>query len=136
MVKGEPLSLMHKEKKSSSKMWKNNQSKVMSDVCYVIGKVDKRCEGETHSSVWPKLLAYSFDKRKILITEGCGHGLMGASFEVSTFDVDQWKDIFDKTDLSWFGKSILDGSLLKIQIMDEFYDFLEINNCSIEKISF
>ncbi|QMV14617.1 hypothetical protein [Vibrio spartinae] len=108
----------------------------MSDVYYIIAKLDKRALNETHSSNWPKLVAFSFDAQKILLEEGFGHGLMGGSFPLSSFNTAQWKDIFKETDSQWFSDYISNGMLASLKTEDDLIKLLESNNCSIVKITY
>ncbi|RLT87435.1 MAG: hypothetical protein D9N13_23715 [Ketobacter sp. GenoA1] len=109
---------------------------MVSDTYYVIAEVDKRSANESNSSVWPKLIAYSFDAKKILLEEGYGHGLMGGTLNLDGFDVSQWEDIFKETDSEWFKKYIVDFSLAKISSERDFIGLLKRNGCKVKTIKY
>ena len=90
----------------------------MPEKYYVIAKVDKSDPQQPHSSEWPKLIAYSFNSQKILMSEGRGHGLMGGSIALSKFQPDVWKEIFIDTNSEWFLDLYLDGTLINCQDED------------------
>lgn len=108
----------------------------MSDTYYIIAEKDKRLPGETNSSVWPKLVAFSFSVRKILLQEGYGHGLMGGTISLSGFDVSQWSEIFKETDSEWFMKNIADGVLEKVTDENDFKDLLIRNGGQLKTIKY
>ncbi len=106
----------------------------MSDTYYVIGKADKRGPNEPHSNAWPKLVAYSFTLKRILLLEGYGHGLMGGSIALSSFNPTDWEEIFIETGSTWFKKSIADGSLNNLSCESDFESALSKNGCQIDKM--
>ncbi|MCW8931934.1 MAG: hypothetical protein OQL19_17080 [Gammaproteobacteria bacterium] len=95
----------------------------MTDIYYVISEVDRRQFGETHNSTWPQLVAYSFDLKKILITEG--HGLIGGSMSLSSFNISDWNDIFQTTNTEWFSDCIAEGTIINLSDEDTFINLLK-----------
>ncbi len=108
----------------------------MTDKYYVIAEVDKRQPNESHSSVWPKLVAYSFSSEKILLEEGFGHGLMGGTLDLKDFDTSQWEDIFQATDSEWFKKYIDNSLLPKFKTESDFIDLLKKHCNEIKTINY
>ncbi|WP_198263026.1 hypothetical protein [sulfur-oxidizing endosymbiont of Gigantopelta aegis] len=78
---------------------------------YIIADVDKSGLTNLHDNKWPKLIGYSFEKDKILIMEGRGHGLQGTKLSINKFKSNDWIDVFNETDSSWFIKFISEGLL-------------------------
>ncbi len=108
----------------------------MTGIYYIIAKVDKRNPKETHSSNWPKILAYSFDLKKILITEGYGHGLMGGTISLSNFNTLDWSDFFQETNSEWFSDYISDNTILNLTEERSLVNLLKKNGCAIKKTNY
>lgn len=108
----------------------------MTETYYIIAEKDGRPPNESHSSEWPKLVAFSFCSKKILLQEGFGHGLMGGVLSLFGFNASQWVDIFAETDSEWFMRNILDGSVEKMVREKEFEDFLVNNGCKLKTIEY
>ncbi len=108
----------------------------MTNIYYVIAEIDKRQYGELHSSIWPKLVAYSFELKKILITEGYGHGLMGGTMSLSNFNISDWNDVFQATNAEWFSDYVADGTIISLPDENAFINLLKKNDCTIKKINY
>lgn len=67
---------------------------------YVLAKKDMASDFP-HNSNWPKILAYSFETRKILFLAGKGDGLSG--FEIPDFDAcnPEWEILFEDLGAVW-----------------------------------
>lgn len=96
---------------------------------YVISEVDKEHPKLPHSSDWPKLIAYSFDRRTFLIKEGRGHGLMGAEVLMDSLDDATWGKTLEEADARWFVDLLHSGEfehLPEEKIKDKLHSYLEV----------
>ncbi len=107
----------------------------MKNTYYVIAKVDKRQPNESNSSAWPKLVAYSFEQKKILIEEGYGHGLMGGTISISSINLSDWLETFDESNCKWFGKYISNGTIENLKTEEQLVKILTSKGCKIKKIN-
>lgn len=103
---------------------------------YIIANVDKRSADSGNSADWPKVLAYSFKAKKLYMSEGCGHGLVGGEISIANVKLADWSEFFDDIDGKWFSDLILNGSLSSIFDESKFIELLKNNNCTIEVMSY
>lgn len=103
----------------------------MADAYYVIANVDQRPSKGGNDSSWPKVLAYSISEKKLFLSEGCGHGLMGGRMSLENFNTSDWGVFFKETNSGWFEKFIDDGTLSSIKGESDFADLLSKNNCTV-----
>ncbi|WP_444919798.1 hypothetical protein ACJJID_12710 [Microbulbifer sp. CnH-101-G] len=108
----------------------------MSEAYYVIAEVDQRALKSGNDSKWPKVLAYSNSAKKLFLSEGCGHGLMGGKISLIKFNASDWHDFFKDTNSTWFQKLIADGTLFSINEESDFLDLLAKNNCSVKIVCY
>ncbi len=108
----------------------------MKDLYYIISEVDNRQKKSTNSSDWPKLIAYSFKNNKVLLLEGCGHGLMGGTIAVDDPKLDNWGEFFEATNTKWFYEKIKIGKINKLDSEEKFFSFLDDNKISREVIEY
>ncbi|MFE8070086.1 hypothetical protein QQM79_03420 [Marinobacteraceae bacterium S3BR75-40.1] len=78
------------------------------DKYYIISS-DDHDAGNPHSPDWPKVIGVSFDAKKVILSEGKGHGLQGARIEFDKFRANEWKDVFISCDAKWLLDEILDN---------------------------
>lgn len=107
----------------------------MADSYYIIANVDKSDPSQPHSSEWPKLIAYSFSQRKILLEEGKGHGLMGGAISLEKFNPADWKDIFISTNSTWFLDMLSNGTISGCTDEESLKKILN-NKCGIKLINY
>ena len=107
----------------------------MANKYYLIARVDKSNLSQPHSSEWPKLIAYSFDKRKLLLEEGRGHGLMGGEISLDNFNTSEWKDMFIAADSEWFLDLLSDGTIANCPDEQSLKDVLD-KNCVVKVINY
>jgi len=55
-----------------------------------------------HSTDWPKIIAYSYEKKSFLFIEGKGHGFNGIVFPDQTSREPRWEQLFLDQDALWF----------------------------------
>jgi hypothetical protein len=106
----------------------------MSNVYYVISEVDQRQSLEPHSSEWPKLIAYSYETKKIYISEGEGHGFGGGLLSIDQVAAGKWSEFFNDVNAMWFKDSLVKGELNTIKNEGEMLAFLNENKCFFKKI--
>lgn len=75
------------------------------DNYYVVAKKDLEPE-HTHSSEWPKIIAYSLRSKKFLISEGKGYGCEGIAIPALRALEKKWYEFFTALDAQWFLKAI------------------------------
>lgn len=107
----------------------------MAEEYYIIANIDKGDPSQPHSSEWPKLIAYSFSERKILMQEGKGHGLMGGTISLDKFNPSDWREIFSSTNSLWFLDMLSNGTISNCSNENDFQKILK-NNCGIELINY
>lgn len=78
-------------------------------IYYIISNLANGESEHANSPAWPKIIAVSVDEKKILISEGTGHGLSGVTMPIIDFDIDDWGDIFESTNSEWFYDFIRDN---------------------------
>ncbi|RQM70029.1 hypothetical protein EHZ47_22530 [Aeromonas jandaei] len=106
----------------------------MSKVYYVISEVDQRQSLDPHSSEWPKLIAYSYETKKICIYEGEGYGFGGGLLSIDQVAAGKWSEFFNDVNATWFKNSLVKGELNTIKNEDEMLVFLNENKCFFKKI--
>lgn len=76
------------------------------DNYYIVAKKDLDPE-HTHSSEWPKIIAYSLRSKKFLISEGKGYGCEGIVIPELRALEKKWNEFFIALDAQWFLKAIV-----------------------------
>ena len=75
------------------------------DNYYIIARKDQDPES-THSSEWPKTIAYSLKSNKFLISEGRGYGCEGIAIPALRALEKKWYEFFIALDAQWVLKAI------------------------------
>ena len=75
------------------------------DNYYIVAKKDLDPD-HTHSSEWPKIIAYSLKSKKFLISEGKGYGCEGIAIPSLRALDKKWYEFFIALDAQWFLKVI------------------------------
>ena len=73
--------------------------------------MDKENPSLPHSNEWPKVVGFSFEKMKVFIKVGRGHGMRGAEIDINSFNLNDWIDIFQSADCEWFANMIKNGEI-------------------------
>lgn len=55
-----------------------------------------------HHADWPKQIAYSYQDRLFMLSEGKGHGLAGGEITLAQAREPQWSKVFVDADGQWF----------------------------------
>ncbi|MEM5549086.1 hypothetical protein [Pseudoalteromonas fuliginea] len=108
----------------------------MKNKYYIISCVDEREVKSANNSDWPKLIAYSFESHRVLLQEGCGHGLMGGAMSINSLILDDWIEIFQVTNSKWFFDKIESGEVSKLSSENQFIKLLNDNKISIKIIEY
>ena len=108
----------------------------MKKIYYIIALTDKRNVKSGNDSEWPKLIAYSPKSQKLLLQEGCGHGLMGGTINIDSPNLDDWKVFFEDADFKWFFDKVKLGDINELTSKDKFIEFLDEYDISEQTIEY
>ncbi|WP_440991724.1 hypothetical protein [Haloarchaeobius baliensis] len=72
---------------------------------YVISSPDHDAD-RPHSSDWPKVLKLSFEAGEIQLSQGKGHGFVGANFALEEFQVAEWTDFIEACGGEWLREEL------------------------------
>ena len=70
------------------------------DDFYIVAKLDLEPE-YPHSSDWPKVIAYSYEKNSFLLAEGKGHGFKGVIVTELEARNPTWNHLFYELKAQW-----------------------------------